>query len=206
MTIDRLLRITALRLRSVFRRDEVERELDEELQYHLEQQTEEYIRQGMSPRDARDAARRALGGISYRKEQVRDARGTRWLEELAGDIVFAFRSLRRARAFAVAVVLTLALGIGVNTAMFTVLRGTLLRALPNRDVSTLVYLRQSAPGAQQQNVHFSVPELADLRAGSKTIASFGEYSQAMPFTIVGHDNIPARVNAAIVGGNYFEVL
>jgi hypothetical protein len=164
MTIDRLLRIVALRVRTLFRRADVERDLDEELRYHLERQTEENVRQGM-PRDtARAAALRALGGIEYRKEQVRDTRGTRWLEEFAGDVRFAVRGLRRSRGFSTAVILTLALGIGANTAMFTLLRGTLLRPLPNRDGDRLVYLRQSAPGAKQVDISFSVPEVGDYRA------------------------------------------
>jgi predicted permease len=206
MTLDRLLRIVSLRVRSLFRRGDVERELEEELQFHVDQQAAENVGRGMAPDAARAAALRALGGIEYRKEQVRDTRGTRWLEELAGDARFAVRSLRRARGFATAVVLTLALGIGANTAMFTLLRGTLLRPLPNRDGERLVYLRQSAPGAQEHNVLFSVPEIADYRAVSKTLSAIAEYSSALPFTLVGGDGQPLRVQAAVISGNYFDVL
>lgn len=206
MTIDRLPRIIALRLRTLFRRSDVERELDEELEYHVEQQTAENIRQGMAPEAARAAALRALGNIEYRKEQVRDARGTRWVEDLFRDLTFGVRSLRRAPGFATAVVLTLALGIGANTAMFTLLRGTLLRPLPNRDGQRLVYLRQSAPGSQQQDVQFSVPEVADYRAGSKTLSAIAEYSSSLPFTLVGAEGVPERVRAGIVSGNYFDVV
>ncbi len=206
MTIDRLLSIIPLRLRSLLRRGDVERELDEELQYHVEQQTAENVRQGMSPRDARAAAIRALGNIELRKEQVRDTRGTRWLEELARDTAFALRSLQRARGFAAAVVLTLALGIGANTAMFTLLRGTLLRPLPNRDGERLVYLRQSALGAQDQNVLFSVPEVGDYRAASKTLSAIAEFSSAVPFTLVGSEGQPDRVRVGVVSGNYFDVM
>ena len=156
MSIDRWLHIAVLRIRSLFRKSEVERELAEELQYHIDRQTEENIRaRGMAPHEARLAALRALGGIELRKEEVRDTRGTRWLEELAGDVTFGMRSLRRAPAFTLTVVLTLALGIGANTAMFTLLRGTLLRPLPNREGDRLVYLRQSAQGPGQGNVQFS---------------------------------------------------
>jgi putative ABC transport system permease protein len=206
MSIDRLLRIVPLRLRSLFRRADVERELDEELQYHIEQQTADNVRRGMSPGDARAAAVRALGGVAYRKEQVRDTRGTRWIEELAGDLRFALRSLRRARGFTTTVVLTLALGIGANTAMFTLLRGTLLRALPNRDGGRLVYLRQSAPGAEFKQVLFSVPEIADFRAGAKTLSAIADYSSAVPFTVVGDDGQPARGRVGVVSGNYFGVM
>ncbi|HET9985722.1 MAG TPA: ABC transporter permease [Longimicrobiales bacterium] len=206
MTIDRWPRIVSLRFRSLFRRSDVERELEEELEYHVEQQTAENIRQGMEPDAARRAAVRALGGIDLRKEQVRDTRGTRFVEELLRDVMFALRSLRRAPGFTTTVVLTLALGIGANTAMFTLLRGTLLRPLPNRDGERLVYLRQSAPGSQQQNVQFSVPEVADYRAGSKTLSAIAEYSSSLPFTLVGADGVPERVRAGIVSGNYFDVV
>src|SRR5438046_7848944 len=92
------------------------------------------------------------------------------------DLRRTVRGLVRARGFAIAVVLTLALGIGANTAMFTLLRGTLLRPLPNREGERLVYLRQSAPGAGQENVLFSVPEIMDYRTASKTLTSVAEYS------------------------------
>jgi predicted permease len=205
MTIDRWLRIILLRLRSLFRKSDVERELDEELQYHVARQTEENVRGGMTYTEARLAALRALGGIELQKEQVRDVRGTRWLEELAGDLTFGFRSLRRAPAFALTVILTLALGIGANTAMFTLLRGTLLRPLPNRDGERLVYLRQSAQGPGQENLTFSVPEIIDYRTASKTLSEIAEYS-SMTFTLVRGADPPMRVKTGIVGGNYFSVI
>jgi predicted permease len=120
------------------------------------------------------------------------------------DFRRVMRSLFRARGFAVAVVLTLALGIGANTAMFTLLRGTLLRPLPNREGERLVYLRQSAKGAGQDNVLFSVPEITDYRGGSKTLSSIAEYSQ-MTFTMVSNDQ-PVHIQAGVISGNYFEVM
>ena len=120
------------------------------------------------------------------------------------DIRLAFRSLFKARGFAGAVILTLALGIGANTAMFTLLRGTLLRPLPNRQGERLVYLRQSAKGVGQDNVNFSVPEIIDYRSASKTLGSIGEFS-SMTFTMVEGDE-PVHVQAGIVSGNYFEVM
>ncbi len=206
MNPDRWIRKVALRLRSLVNRREVERELDEELQYHVEQQTAENIRQGMTPEKARLAAVQALGGLELQKEQVRDTRGTRGVEELGRDFVVALRSLRRAPGFALAVVLTLALGIGANTAMFTLLRGTLLRALPNRDSDRLVYIRQSAVGVGDQNTRFSVPEVADYRAQAHTLASLAEYSSSVPFTLVGSDGAPARVRVGVVSGGYFTVM
>src|SRR5437762_13612984 len=92
------------------------------------------------------------------------------------DLRRVVRSLARARGFTIAVILTLALGIGANTAMFTLLRGTLLRPLPNREGERLVHLRQSAKGAGQDNVLFSVPEIVDYRTASKSLAEVAEYS------------------------------
>ena len=206
MSVDRWRWVVPMRLRTVFRRAEVERELDEELAYHVEMQTVENIRAGMLPQQARAAALRSLGGVDQRKEQVRDTRGLQWLEGIARDLGFAVRNLRRAPGFTAAVVLTLALGIGANTAMFTLLRGTLLRPLPHEDSGRLVYLRQSAEGAGAQNLSFSVPELGDVRSQSRTLASIAEYSSLLPFPYVGSDGIPRRVRAGVVSGNYFDVL
>src|SRR5579884_3800594 len=115
------------------------------------------------------------------------------------------RTLFKARGFAVAVILTLALGIGANTAMFTLLRGTLLRALPNREGERLVYLRQSAPGAHQANALFSVPEIIDYRTASKTLNAVAEFSQ-MTFTLNHGDDEPVHMQAGVISGNYFEVM
>ena len=120
------------------------------------------------------------------------------------DLRRVFRSLAKARGFAGAVILTLALGIGANTAMFTLLRGTLLRPLPNRQGERLVYLRQSAKGAGQDNVLFSVPEIVDYRSASRTLSAMAEYS-SMTFTMVDNDE-PVHVQAGIISGNYFEVM
>ena len=206
MAAARWLRIVRLRLRTLFQRADVERELDEELQYHVERQTAENVACGMSPTEARTAALRALGSLEYRKEQVRATRGTAWVDGAWRDVTQTVRYLVRNPGFTAAVVLTLGLGIGANTAMFTVLRGTLLRPLPNRDGEQLVYLRQSAPGAQHQNALFSVPEIEDFRTASRALSAIAEYSNAVPFTMIAGDGHPERVRAAVVSGNYFEVM
>ena len=120
------------------------------------------------------------------------------------DIRFALRSLARARGLVITVVLTLALGIGANAAIFTVVQGVLLRPLANRDEQSLVYIRQSAPGAHVENAAFSIPELRDLQASVKTISAFGDFS-TIEFTMVGLGD-PRVVRAGVVGGSYFEVM
>jgi len=117
---------------------------------------------------------------------------------------YAFRSLSRSPGFAALVVLTLALGIGANTAVFSVLRGVLLRPLPHEDGERLVYLRQSAELAGMDNALFSVPEIVDYREGSTTLTGFAEFS-AMPFNMLGGDR-PVEVQAGIITGNYFDVM
>src|SRR6476619_1806445 len=102
------------------------------------------------------------------------------------DLRFALRSLSRARGFAIAVILTLGLGIGANTAIFSVVRGVMLRPLPHKNGERLMYLRQSANGPGRDNVAFSVPEIIDFRSASKTLAGVAEYAP-MTFSLVGDD-------------------
>src|SRR6202795_4687504 len=120
------------------------------------------------------------------------------------DLKFAFRSLARTKGLAATVVVTLALGIGANAAIFTLVRGVLLRPLVNRDEDRLIYIRQSAPGLNIENATFSVPEIQDLRAGVKTLSAFGDFS-TIGFTMVGLGE-PREVRAGVVGGSYFEVM
>jgi putative ABC transport system permease protein len=120
------------------------------------------------------------------------------------DLKFALRSLARAKGMAVTVVLTLALGIGANAAIFTLVRGVLLRPLVNRDEDRLIYIRQSARGIGVENATFSVPEIQDLRAGVKTITTFGDFS-TIGFSMVGLGE-PREVRAGVVGGSYFDVM
>ncbi len=116
----------------------------------------------------------------------------------------AFSSLARTRGLTITVILTLALGIGANAAMFSLVRGVLLRPLVNRDENRLVYIRQSAPGLGDDNVTFSVPEIQDLRASVKTLSAFGDFS-TMGFSMVGLGE-PRQVRGGVVGGSYFEVM
>jgi predicted permease len=120
------------------------------------------------------------------------------------DLKFALRSLPRTKGLFVTVVATLALGIGANAAMFSLVRGVLLRPLVNRDEGRLLYIRQGAPGIGDENATFSVPEIQDLRAQTKTLTAIGEFS-TIGFTMVGLGE-PRQVRAGVVNGNYFEVM
>ncbi len=120
------------------------------------------------------------------------------------DLRFALRSLARAKGLTFTVVVTLALGIGANAAIFSVVRGVLLRPLVNRDQDRLIYIRQSAKGIGVENANFSVPELRDLQARVKTLSAFGDFS-TIEFTMLGLGE-PRSVRAGVVGGSYFEVM
>jgi putative ABC transport system permease protein len=120
------------------------------------------------------------------------------------DLKVAFRSFTRTQGLALTVIATLALGIGANAAMFTVVRGVLLRPLANRDESRLIYIRQSAPGIAVENMTFSVPELIDLRSRLKTITEVGDFS-TISFTMVGLGE-PRVVRSGVVGGSFFNVM
>src|SRR5215468_18410 len=120
------------------------------------------------------------------------------------DLKFAVQSLMRTPGLACAVILTLALGIGANAAIFTLVRGVLLRPLVNRDEDRLIYIRQSAPGIGADDNGFSVPELQDLRASVKSVNEFGDFS-IIGFTMIGLGE-PREVRAGVVGGSYFEVM
>src|SRR4026209_16749 len=120
------------------------------------------------------------------------------------DLKFAVRSLSRVKGLALTVIITLALGIGANAAIFSVVRGVLLRPLVNRDEARLIYIRQSAPGLGTDNAAFSVPEIQDLKDRVKSLNAFGDFS-TIGFTMVGLGE-PRVVRAGVVGGSYFSVM
>src|SRR5688572_9582341 len=123
---------------------------------------------------------------------------------LIRELRYALRTLSRAPGFAIAVVLTLGLGIGANTAIFSVVRGVLLRPLPHRDGDRLVYLRHSITGPGGENINFSVPEILDFRENAKSFAGIAEYS-GMVYTLEGERDA-VRVNVGLVTGNYFQIM
>src|SRR3989441_12075831 len=121
------------------------------------------------------------------------------------DLKFALRSLSRAKGLSLTVALTLALGIGANAAIFSVVRGVLLRPLVNRDEDRLIYIRQSAPGLGAENTTFSVPEINDFKSRVTTISALGDFS-TVDFAMVGLGGEPRMVKAGVVGGSFFDVM
>src|SRR6202140_4514370 len=117
------------------------------------------------------------------------------LELFVHDVAVALRSLTRAKGLAITVVLTLALGIGANAAIFTLVRGVLMRPLVNRDEERLFYIRQTAPGIGSENAAFSVPEIQDVRDRVKSITKFGDFS-TIGFTLVGLGE-PREIRAGV---------
>src|SRR5207302_7898817 len=153
----------------LWRRTKMEEQLEKELRFHLDQHASELIARGHSPNQARRQARLALGGPEQVKEQCRDARGTRWVEDLLQDIQYAVRTLRRMPGFAAVAVLVLAVGIGATTVMFTVINSVLLRPLSYPEPERLLTLR----GATEKIGEFwgfSNADLADLRRESRSLA------------------------------------
>jgi len=184
-----------------------QRDLDDEIRGHLELAIKERIERGDSPEAARLAALGELGYIPALREEMRRVWYSRWLDgalALLQDMRVGLRSLLRARGMAATVVVTLALGIGANAAIFSVVRGVLLRPLVNRDEDRLIYIRQSSPGLGADNVTFSVPEIDDLEARATTVARFGDFS-TISFTMLGVGE-PRVVQAGVVSGSFFEVM
>ena len=140
------------RLRLLFARRAAEARMDEEFRLHVELETEKNIRAGMDPREARRRALLAFGGIERHKEEMRDGRGARWLEDCARDLRYAARSLARAPGFTLIAVLTIAIGIGATTIVYSMVNAALLRPLPVPDPERLFALEELRWGAVWQGI------------------------------------------------------
>lgn len=138
-----LLTDVSFRLRASFRRSAVENELDDELQFHFDQQVEKHMRAGLARGEAIRKTRLEFGGLSQVKEDCRELRGLNLLETVGRDVVFPFRQLRRTPGFTATVLLTLALGIGANAAIFTLVHAVLQKNLPVTDPATLIRLGET---------------------------------------------------------------
>jgi putative ABC transport system permease protein len=190
------------RLRALLRRGELDRELDEELRYHLEREAELHAAEGMGPEEARLAALRDFGGVTQSKEECREARGVRLFEDMWQDVRYGLRTFRKRPGFTLVAVLTLALGIGANAAIFSVVNGVLLKSLPFPDPERLVALNETAESGRATAVAF--PNYLDWRAGQNV---FEEMAARLPAGgVLTGDGEPERVTGRFVTAGFFRTL
>jgi len=204
MTFEQWFYTLPLRLRSFFRRKQVDQELKDELRAHLEQQIKENLAAGMSPEDARYSALRALGGMTQIEQRCRDARGASVLDDLGQDLRYGFRQLWRSRGFSVLAILCLTLGIGANTAVFSWIEGILFRPYPAvAHQERLLALSGTAPG-ETGSTGISWPDFLDLQK-SCTLCDAFFVSKITGSTL----NIGERAEitrGSIVSANYFDTI
>ena len=203
--MSRLFAQWRLRVRSLLKRTAVDQELDEELQYHLDREIQEGLAAGLSKQEARYAALRALGAITQNKEHCRDIRRVNWIEDLAQDIRYGVRALRKNPAFSMVAVLALALGIGANAAMFTVAYGILLRPLPYADADrlTAVYMNYAA-----RDFAYGTMCVRDYLTWKEYNRSFEDpvLFRTQRMDLGGSGSVPEQVQGAYVTAGFFPTL
>ena len=159
MNLSDLLR----RWRALTHQDEMNRELDEEMQFHLQRDIDRNVKSGMNPEDARYAALKSFDRLEQSKEECRSARGVGVIENVVRDVSYSLRVLVKSYAFTTVVILTLALGIGANTAIFSFANGILLRPLPYPQSDRLAVIEETAPKLGIANMGVSYPNFLDWR-------------------------------------------
>jgi hypothetical protein len=197
----RVLSRVRFRLRTMFDRAGLERQLDEELQFHLEMQAAAHQRLGQSPVTAYARARQEFGSVAQHKDDYRDLWGIRQLEAMAQDLCIGARHAWSQRGTSLAIVLVLALGVGVSTAVFCVFNGVLIQPPPFAAPERLVRLQAEAHGAERL---FSAAEIRDLRVEAHSLASVAEF-HFMYFILLDAQE-PRRVSAGVVSANFFDVI
>jgi putative ABC transport system permease protein len=195
--------VLRMRFRSLAKRQRVETELDKELRYHIERQTEENIAAGMNAREAREAATRILGGVSQIEEECRDMRQTQYMDNLLQDLRYAVRILARSPAFTVVIVLTLALSIGANSAIFSVIDGVLLKPLPYPQAERIA--RVFYRSAEYAKFPVNPWDFLDFRARNRCFENFSIYTHT-DVQLSGAGSDPVKLSAFRISSGYFQVL
>ena len=203
----RWFRQMTLRLRTLFQRNRVECELEEEFQFHIEQRMELEIGKGLSSEEARSVALRAMDGVLQRKEECRDMRGMNYIDDLLRDLRYASRNLRRSAGFAALAVLIMALGIGANTAVFSVVNAVLLKPLSYRDPDRIVALSNilttgEAPTALSKQI--SIPDFQDWHDQSSSFSAMAYYQSGEAAVVAGSTAEYAQVTG--VSPEFFRAL
>jgi predicted permease len=198
------LREFASRLRGLFWKSRLDRDLDEELRAHLDMLVEENLRRGMTAEEARRAARRSFGGVIQTKEAYRDQRGVPVVETLVQDVRYAARLLRKNPGFTAVALITLALCIGANTAIFSVVSGTLLRPLPYPEPDRLVRLMQSYAQKGLSPWNMSQMNFAAYREQSRSFEALAAISISGGANLTGVGE-PERIQLARVTADFFNV-
>ena len=205
-----MLQAIRSRLRAVFRRSALDREMRDEMVLHLEQATERLMARGLSEAEARDAAHREFGNMAVLQDEARDVRGARWIESLSVDISFALRHFSRTPITAITLVLVLGLGIGVNSVVFSVLQAFILRAPPGVAADeSLVRVRGTVLVRSRGRLgprEFSVPELNALARQTETFASVAGWSEAPLMLDLGDGGKLRTYRGHFVTPNYFATL
>jgi predicted permease len=192
-------------LRALLRRSQAERELEEELRFHIEQQTEQNVRMGMDQEEARYAALKAFVGVEQAKERSRDARGVRWIEDLWQDLRYGARMLMKKPGFTLIAVVTLALGIGANTAIFSVVNTVLLGSLPFKDSDRLVVVWDKLYSKGVDELELSPNDFFALRDRNTVFEQMGAVEKTNLNNLTG-DGEPLRLEAKSATANLFPML
>jgi predicted permease len=201
-----MMRGIVFRIRSLFRRGRVERDLDDEVRAHLDLLAAEHMGRGLTPEQARLAARRDFGGVEPMKEAHRETRGARVLEHLWRDVVLACRALRKSPGFASAVVLTLALGIGANTAIFTLLNAISWRSLPIRDPDSLHVVSRTRLGRTETGFTFAQFKAMRDEVRGGELAGYSSSGFPVMLSATANGSVEPPIAGQLISGNYFDLL